>query len=189
MFCKAVEVVNSNIYSWLCISRYFSYFFLFSIHLHFNSSTRRASKKERTLYDGQLVSTLRTQMFYSSDKACSSRFSASSVSIMCCLSSEREHFSVLFVVDPEEGNTEPDSKTPCSHRSNWYVITQVHFHVLTASTLKFNPEVVCLKIHPVFGKTCVWITKTNQRKPQSMLMVRFIHNLRTSHWQCRASWH
>jgi len=45
MFCKAVEVVNSNIYSWLCIFRYFSYFFPFSIHLHFNSSTRRASKR------------------------------------------------------------------------------------------------------------------------------------------------
>lgn len=80
---------------------------------------REELQKERAFYYGQLVSTLCTQMFFCSSKACGTHFSASSVNITCCLSSETElHCSFLLVVEQEVGNPEPDSKTPCSYRSN-----------------------------------------------------------------------
>jgi hypothetical protein len=73
---------------------------------------------ERMLYYGQLVSVLRTQMFFGLNKACRTHFSASSVNIMCCVARERENMSFLLVVEQEVGNTEPHSKTPFSYRSN-----------------------------------------------------------------------
>jgi len=186
MFCEAVEVVNSNIYSWLCISRYFSYVFVFSISAV--TLLREGLQKGEDVYDGQLVATLRTPMLlFSSNKACSTHFSASSVNITCCLPSERDRA--------------PQRIIGCGTRSRKHrtrlenlVFTQQQPISHTASLLLrlnyFNTEIyfscsLFKNFFPLFGETCDWVTKTKQWTPPYLLIVRFILNLRTLQWQCQ----